>query len=226
MKKIFVILLMLCLFGCTEKKSTEVKMTTEEEVLSVAINYVVDLRKEFVGKVELLYIENSILSTIVYYNKDRYLNIIPTDLLKNYLNSFEKYGKNLRDDKTEELLKNLELNYKYVKKDASTCIRNWYKDNGIDRSDITRYEKEKHNLFKKCSINKPSITIAHAPAFNDEKDLALVEVGFFYSEGELSDPQKPYLSGTSVIVLRKIRGQWAVIFQDDMYFGEKVLGPS
>jgi hypothetical protein len=149
-----------------QKEEKDVQMTDEEEVLSVAINYIVDLRKEFVGKIDVLWINNYFWSPGEYEKiQKKYGEIIPEDLLQKSDESNKKYFKEFenKSDRIPEVpIKNLSLNYNYIitNRGVGDCIDKWYRETGIDSSDVGKYEKEKRKLYEKCYFNKPEITVS------------------------------------------------------------------
>lgn len=216
---------MLCLFGCTEKESTEVKMTIEEEVLSVAINFVLELKKEVIRNADFVWITNSVSLKNKYTMeefKKKYGSIVPTELINNYpaVESGEKTKTLLID------IDHLELKYSYkIIEHMVKCSDAWYVENNENRSVEHVSRKSIIGIHEKCSRNKPNILLNSPVVFNNDKTMALIEFRFIYEEGEAFN-NNPFFMGNVLIVLKKFNNTWSIVLYDDMYFGEKVLRPA
>jgi hypothetical protein len=209
MKNIAIVLFFILLSGCVSKEKEEhvsvtekenIEMTLEEEVLSAAINYVVDLRKDFVenGNVDLLRINPDIhywLTPDCNFLKESFGKIISEDLLN-------KYCKRKKDDddkgKTETVrwaqylkIRNLSLKYNYEIGLSSIykCKEDWMRG------------KQENSLFEKCYLKKPNVSILCPPVFSNKDDETMVFLDFEYGPLKHDDSYHPAFFERNTLIL-------------------------
>ena len=236
MKNTIIFLFFILLFGCVSKEKEEhmsvtekekivesetivhshekenIEMTPEEQVLSVAINYVVDLRKEFVenGNVDLLRIDHSVaywLASECGFLKESLGGIISKDLLN-------KYCKRKKDDDDAK------KKYKLVRPVQYLSIRNLSLKysyelglNSIYKCEYNRMrEKQGQSLFERCYLKKPKVSILCPPVLSDKEDEAIVFLNFEYDPFKHDGSYFPSFFEANTLLLKKVKNKWIIIF--------------
>jgi len=236
MKNIAIVLFFILLSGCFSKEKEEhvsviekeriiehksivhshekenIEMTPEEEVLSAAINYVVDLRKDFVenGNVDLLIIDHDISHWRAIdcdFLKESLGEIISEDLLNKYCK-----GKKNHDDEQKkyklvrpiQYLKvrklSLKYNYEIGRNSISKCKYDWVR------------EKQEQSLFERCYFKKPKVSVLCPPVFSDKGDEAIVFLDFEYDPLKHDGSYLPSFFEANTLLLKKVKNKWIIIF--------------